>query len=520
MSLISDTDRQHQGGQAPEAPKASLRHMRDLPGPRALPLVGNALQVRLDRMHQDMERWVHEYGPMFQVHLGRMPLIVLSDHKQISDILRERPESFRRPSRMQEIISEMGIADGVFVAEGEHWARQRRMVMASFAPGHVRAYFPALLNVAARLKRRWMTASDIAQPVNLQSDLMRFTVDAISGLAFGVDVDTLSSKDDVIQRHLDKILPTIWRRTHAIVPYWRWFRLPSDRALDRSVAEVNKAIRGFMADARERLKEPARRAAPQNLLEAMLIAADEPGSGVSDEDVVGNVFTMLLAGEDTTATSLSGMFYLLSRHPEAMARVQREVDELMSHPLADWAPEDLGRLNYLEACIHESMRLKPVGPFNVVETLRELVVGDVIVPQGTSIVAMMRHDSLNEAIFPDAQAFRPERWLDKAETGEKALNAQTAQTAQTAPKAADHAKRVSMPFGAGPRICPGRYLALMEIKLVAAMLFQHFGIVSLDTPDGGEAQELMAFTMTPVGLTMTVRERQRRAQTEQAPRAA
>lgn len=72
---------------------------------------------------------------------------------------------------------------------------------------------------------------------------------------------------------------------------------------------------------------------------------------------------------------------------------------------------------------------------------------------------------------------------------------------------ADHAKRIAMPFGAGPRICPGRYLAMMEIKLAMAMLLQNFGIVSVDTPDGGEAQEHMALTMVPVGLSMTLRQR-------------
>ena len=139
-----------------------------------------------------------------------------------------------------------------------------------------------------------------------------------------------------------------------------------------------------------------------------------------------------------------------------------------------------------------TLRLKPVGPFNVVETLRDMVIADVAVPAGTSIVMLMRQDCKDEKQFPDAKDFIPERWLPNSAHAAAGL---------------DNAKRVSMPFGAGPRICPGRYLALMEIKLAAAMLVQYFGIVSLDTPDGGEAQEHMAFTMTPVGLSMTVRER-------------
>jgi cytochrome P450 len=486
LSLLSESDR-HFGEK--NSPGQRLRHLKDLPGPKQWPLVGNAFQVNLHRLHQNIEAWVEQYGPMMRVRLAKFHLLVISDHTLISTLLRDRPEGFRRPSRMQQIMSDMGIADGVFVAEGEHWAKQRRMVMASFAPGQVRSYFPALLNVANRLRYRWLQASTQSRAIDLQADLMRFTVDIISGLAFGVDVNTVESQEDVIQQHLDQIFPTIWRRSHALVPYWKKFKLPRDKALDRSVQEVNKAIRGFMAGARERLADPARRAAPQNLLEAMIVAADEPGSGMSDEDVVGNVFTMLLAGEDTTATSLSWMIYLLSRNPQAMDRVREEVDKVLG-PMDTWTAESLGELNYLEACIHESMRLKPVGPFNVVEALKDQVIDDGVGPAGTSVVMVMRHDNMKDELFADAKQFKPERWLPEGSG-----------------MAADHAKRISMPFGAGPRICPGRYLAMMEIKLAAAMLLQNFGIVSVDTPDGGEAQEHMALTMVPVGLSMTLRQR-------------
>ncbi|MDO9237992.1 MAG: cytochrome P450 [Aquabacterium sp.] len=472
-----------------DATATPLRHLKDLPGPRPWPIVGNALQVDLHRLHQNIETWVKQYGPLMTLKLGGMQFMVVSDHELISSLLRDRPDTFRRSSRMQRIMSEMGIKDGVFAAEGSTWSKQRRMVMASFSPGQVRSYLPALLNVTKRLQSRWQLAAKQGASVDLQADLMRFTVDAVSGLAFGVDVNTLSSNDDVIQQHLDQIFPTIWRRMQAIVPYWRVLKLPRDHALDRSVRAVNEAIRVFMADARVRLQDAQRRAAPPNLLEGMIVAAEASGSGITDDDVVGNVFTMLLAGEDTTATSLSWMIYLLSRHPEALQRARDEVDRLMG-PVDTWTAESLGQLDYMEGCIHETMRLKPVGPFNAVEALVDTQVAGVRIPAKTGVLLVMRHDTLRDECFPQAQQFMPERWLPEAD--------------HLAP---DHAKRVSMPFGAGPRICPGRYLALLEIKLAAAMLLQSFDIVSVDTPDGGEAQELMSLTMVPVGLRMTLRRR-------------
>lgn len=472
-----------------DPPARALRKLRDLPGPRPWPLVGNTLQVSLHRMHQDLEAWAKQHGPLMRVHLGGFKLLVVSDAELIGQLLRERPETFRRPSRMQAIMREIGIHDGVFMAEGEAWARQRRMVMASFAPHQVRSYFPALLRVTQRLHARWLLAAEGRHPIDLQADLMRFTVDAVAGLAFGSEVNTLESDDDVIQRHLDKIFPAIWRRAHALFPYWQHVRLPADRALDDSVKVVNAAIRDFISQGRLRLQDPARRSAPPNLLEAMIVAADEPDSGMTDEDVAGNVFTMLLAGEDTTATSLSWMIDLMWRHPAALARAREEVDRELG-PISHWTVDDLAGLPWLEACIHESMRLKPVGPFNVVEALKDTVVADVAIRSGTPVLLLMRHDTLRDEVFPDAHAFRPERWLPEG--------------ADLSPAGA---KRVSMPFGSGPRICPGRFLALLEIKLAAALLLQAFDIDSIETPDGLPPQEHMDLTMVPVGLRMRLRKR-------------
>jgi cytochrome P450 len=476
----------------------ALRRLRDLPGPRPWPLVGNALQVRLHRMHQDLARWADKHGPLFKVQLGGFKLLVVSDAELIGQLLRARPDTFRRPSRLQAIIREMGIPDGVFVAEGSSWERQRRMVMASFAPQQVRAYFPALLGVAQRLEARW-TATARAQrqggpAIDLQADLMRFTVDAIAGLAFGTEVNTLGSDGDVIQQHLDKIFPAIWRRSHAVLPYWQWLKLPADRALDESLKAVIEAIRQFMTQGRARLTDPARRAAPPNMLEALLVAADQPGSGMSDDDVAGNVFTMLLAGEDTTATSLSWMLDLLWRHPQALRRARDEVDRVLGAraSLQDWTPDDLAQLDWLEACIHESMRLKPVGPFNVVEALQDTVVGDVGVRRGTPVLLLMRHDTVREEVFARADEFLPQRWLPEGSDLTPA-----------------HARKLSMPFGSGPRICPGRFLALLEIKLAAAMLLSQFDILSIGTPDGTPPEEHMALTMVPLGLQMRLQPRSR-----------
>jgi cytochrome P450 len=481
MSIPSETA-------APSAP-TRLREISELPAPPGLPLVGNLFQVDRARIHQQIERWVKDYGPYFRFQLGNRHILAIADHAAMGTLLRDRPDGFRRTKKLAEVSAEIGSAVGVFGAEGEAWKRQRRMVMAGFDPRHLRAYFPSLVAVSERLARRWGGAADAGTAIDLQADLMRFTVDTVAGLAFGAEVNTLESDADVIQQHLDKIFPAVFRRMFAPLPTWRWWKSAADRELDRSVAAVAAAIQGFIAAARKRLEDPARRAAPKNLLEAMIVAADDPQSGITPSEVHGNVLTMLLAGEDTTANSLAWSIWLLFEHPECLARARAEIDERIGDPAA-WTIDAFAELDYVEACVNEAMRLRPVAPFLMLQALRETTVAGIRVPADTLVWGVMRSDSLRDDYFAEADAFRPERWLDaEVEHGAASVN------------------RIAMPFGAGPRVCPGRHLAMLEIKMALAVLLGRFEIEDVATRSGGEPLEELSFTMSPEPLTLRLRRR-------------
>ena len=458
---------------------APLREIADLPGPRGLPLLGNALQIDSERLHQTVEGWRRRYGDLFRFRLGGRKFLVVADPEAVASVLRDRPEGFQRTARMEQAAREMGFG-GVFSSNGAAWRRQRPMVMAGFDPAHIKAYFPTLLKVTGRFAARWRRAAAAGQAFDLQADLMRYTVDVTAGLAFGVEINTIDSDEEAIQRHLDKILPALYRRVIAAFP-WHALPLRRNRALEGHLRALEEAVASFIAAARARMAaDPSLRTQPRNLIEAMIAARDTSASGLDDADVSGNVLTMLLAGEDTTANSLAWMIYLLSRHPEALRRARDEVraalapDELPSQA-------QLQALPYLDACISETMRLKPVAPMIVNQAVRDSVVAGVRVPKGHLVLCLMR-PAADERHFREATLFQPERWLDAA--------------------AAAAGKRVSMPFGAGPRMCPGRYLALLEMKMVMAMLLNGFEVDGVAVPGGGEAQEELHLTMMPVGLRL------------------
>ena len=427
----------------------SAVRIEDLPGPRGLPILGNMLQLRTSRMHEVAEGWSRQYGDYFRFRIGPRQFVGVANPETIAAMLRDRPDGFHRSERLSAIADDMGF-NGVFSANGDAWRRQRQMVMASFDPRHIKRYFPALVKVTERFERRWRRAAAAGEAIDLQADLMRYTVDVTSGLAFGIDMNTLESEDEVIQAHLDKVFPSLFKRLMAPFPYWQWFR---DKALDGHLQALRDAVAGFIAEARRRLEaDPNLREHPGNLLEAMLAARDDPDSGLTDSDVSGNVLTMLLAGEDTTANTLAWMIYLLYRHPQALRQATNEAASGFTH--------------------YESVSA---------------------LPKGTVIMCLMRAGPTDERRFPDALSFDPSRWLEGAARGASASSP----------------KRVSMPFGAGPRLCPGRYLAILEMKMVMAMLLGGFELESVGTPDGGEAREHLAFTMYPEGLRLRLRAKAR-----------
>ena len=118
-----------------------LRTFDDLPGPKGIAYFGNALQIETARSHQQFEQWCRDYGPIYKLRLLKRKIVILGGHEQVATMLRDRPDGFRRTTRLEEIWTEMGLPIGVFGAGGEVWKRQRRMVMSGFDPVHVKAYF-------------------------------------------------------------------------------------------------------------------------------------------------------------------------------------------------------------------------------------------------------------------------------------------------------------------------------------------------------------------------------------------
>ena len=464
------------------------RTLDELPSPPGLPFLGNLHQVDLKKLHQIIGQWCDELGSIYTFRLGGKKIVVVSDVESIQTILKQRPTKYRRLNAIETVFAEMGL-HGVFSAEGDDWKRQRRMIAHAMDSSHLRQFFPTLVKVTERLKNRWARAAETGEDVDIQKDFTRYTVDVTSNLAFGYDMNTLETEGDVIQEHLEIVFPMINSRVNAPIPYWRFFKLPADRRLDESLAHIREAVKGFLARARERMAaNPDLAEHPTNLIEAMLAARDEGNAAFTDQEIYANVITVLLGGEDTTANTLAWALFFMMDYPEAQKRMQAEARSLVGPGGLASDVEALDKLDYIEAVASETLRLKPVAPILFLEAIEDVEVAGAAIPKGMPIFLAMMHPGQADAHFGGAKQFRPERWMEVKEA---------------AAAGCPHNAKAMFPFGGGPRFCPGRQLAMVEIKTVLAMLCANFEVTKPSVPL--PVKEVFAFTMMPEGLRVRFR---------------
>jgi cytochrome P450/nitrite reductase/ring-hydroxylating ferredoxin subunit len=464
---------------------AGKRSLDELTGPKPRPLFGNAHQIDLSKAHLVFEGWAKQYGPTFRFWRGLSPVVATSDAAMINEILRERPETFRRSARTDATLSEVGIK-GVFNAEGGAWRSQRKLAVAALAQRNLKQLYPHVETVAHRLKRRWDQAAATGQALDVVDEMKRFTVDVTMLVAFGHDANTVEASNDVIQRHLEVILPRLSQRILAAVPIWRYVTLPSDRRLDRALVAVRGWLGDLLAQTRQHIEAGSDHAnRPANFLESMVTAVDEHGEPFSDATIISNLITMLIAGEDTTAFTLAWAIHELCETPRWREALRREADDVLGLPDAAADVGAVNRLAVAGAVANEALRLRPAAPFTSATANVDTSLGEFFIPQGTTILILFRPEAIDPTNFADPLAFKPERWLD----------------APSGP----HNPSAQLPFGSGPRMCPGRSLALLEMKTLLSMMYKSFDVERVGRAE--EVTELFGFTMSPAGLRVRLRAR-------------
>ena len=391
------------------------------------------------------------YGDYFTLRLPNRTSVISSDPAAVKTVFTGDPEQLlagRSNAILQPILGDRS----VLLLDGREHLRQRRLLLPPFHGERMQAYAETMRAVAERAVASWPRGREFPVQPSMQAITLEVILRTVFGIEGGERVERVGAP---LRRLLDatasqsRLLALQLTSSEAPRPRSPWGRF------NALVAEADRVVYEEMQARRSTLGEGGH----EDVLSLLLAARDEEGRPLTDLELRDELMTLLLAGHETTATALSWTLERLVRHPAALARLSEE--------------HRAGETDYLDATIKEALRLRPVVPGVIRRLQRPLTIGGMDLPEGVHIAPSIYLIHRRPDVYPDPEAFRPERFLGDDQPGTYEW----------------------LPFGGGIRRCLGASFALYEMRMVLAAILR---LATLETTaDEPEAVRRRFVTFTP-----------------------
>lgn len=400
--------------------------------------------------------------PVYERRLLWFRTVLISDPAAVKEVLLDAVADYPKTDIEKRVLS-LAAGQGILTTDGEIWRAHRRIMAPSFDHRSIQSYAPAMTELSLRRLEHWDALPD-GSVVDIAGEMMLVTLDIIARTMFSAEsADMVAVTDEALRDFQKTLFFNLLDFTPVIGPL-RWRRREAEAK--RIFAEFDRVIRRLIDD---RMKSGA---GSTDLLGRLIAARDEElGGRLSAEDLRDQVVTIFLAGHETMAVAMSWTWYLLSQHPQVVAKLEAELGEVLGgRPPRH---EDLAKLPYARKVIEESMRLYPPAPgLSMRMAKADRVLAGTRVAKGSLVAiapwVLHRHELLwDEPLRFDPERFSPER-------------------------AAGRHRFAYMPFGAGPRICIGFAFAMTEAILILATMAQRY---RLHLVPGQDIEPFQAITL-------------------------
>lgn len=404
------------------------------PGPPFRAGLALLRQLRRDRLGL-MSSAARGYGDAVRISIGPKVLYFFNHPDHARHVLAENAANYHKGLGLAQAKRALG--DGLLTSEGARWRAQRKVVQPVFQNRRIAGQAGAVAEEAAALVARLRESSG-GPPVDLARELTGLTLGVLGRTLLDADLHAFGSLPQDFEAMQDQAMFEM--ASMGVVPTW----LPLPRQL-----RFRRARRQLQQIVDELVRDRAGHLAGDDALSRLIAATGaEPDPAAGRQRMRDELVTLLLAGHETTASTLSWTFHLLDRNRSAWSRLRAEARDVLGDRLPEY--EDLRRLRYASMVVEEAMRLYP--PVWMLSRRAQAAdeVGGYGVPAGSDVLicpyTLHRHPSF----WPDPERFDPERFDPD--------------------RSPDRPRYAYIPFGAGPRFCVGNHLGMMEAVFVLAMV--------------------------------------------------
>lgn len=458
---------QHIPGQS-VSPSSRTQKDKNVPRIRTLSLLGSASEIQRDPL--GFLTRTQKLGEVVRLRFLFSPAYLISHPESIKHVLQENARNYNKDLITYTMFKPF-LGQGLLTNDGQAWLHQRRLMQPAFHRKRLATYGTLMTEAT----ERWQACSERGVPLQMEEEMMRLTLRIVGQTLFSLD---LSQETSTVGAAVTTVLNLFGDYVFRPFPPLG-IPTPRNRRMQMAIRTIDQLVYRIIAERRTLQTDTG------DLLSMLLLAQDEEtGQRMNDRQVRDEVQTLLLAGHETTANTLTWTWYLLSEHPEVELRLHAELNNVLGGRVP--TVEDLPDLSYTRMVLEEALRLYPAAPF----LSRKAVAADELrgchIPANSMVMispyAMHRHP----AFWEEPLRFEPERFEPERATARPAY--------------------AYFPFGGGPRVCIGNSFAMMEAQLILSTVAQRY---QLRLIPGHPVESQMVVTLRPrYGLPMTIHARE------------
>jgi cytochrome P450 len=418
------------------------------PGPSGAKMVRSIRQIRANPL-RFLTSVREQYGAVAQFPIPNPPTYLVCEPEAVRRVLVTNARSYGKNTRQYSTLS-LVTGAGLLTADTEAWRPRRRLLQPAFHRAAVDLVACHVTATVERVSTQWRQQAAPAggtAVIDVDQAMMHATLDVTGHALFGADLS--ADAERLAAATLDALAVVVKR---ARIPFSlpEWLPTPSNVALHRAVRELDRAVETMLAERRARPRQDDD--VPRDMLDLLLEAA-----GLTPHQIRDEIVTFIVAGHETVASALTWAWHLLVNTPVVLQRMQVEIDEVTGGSPRPLGVSDFMRMPYTRAVVDETLRLYPPAWLITRRSLAADELAGYSIPADSLVIISPWLVHRDAEIWPEPEVFEPKRFLDAG--GERATQ-----------------RDGYLPFGAGPRQCIGREMALLESGLLLAGLVREFHV--------------------------------------------